>query len=399
MIKLLRLMSTVPALLLAAACSEVPEANQTGPDFNAELEALAKQHEMTEEEVADLRSLLQRSIEAAQTGTIEGAGEGGPLTGSSDPLPQADGADGTDQVLATVNGQDITETIFQEAATRKRPSDGKALSTDEKREVLDELIEDALLYQQAQERGFQDNPKVQKVMVSSLLREDVYGKVRSSDFGDAELNAYFDAHYEEFIVPAKAQLRRILIRVDKDRTESAALEEATRIYRQIKEDPQSFKTLAGEFSEDSYRKRAGEVGFVTEEGKPGLDQGVVDMAFEMPTETLSEPFRSPDGYNIIYVVNKRDRIERDFKKMKGSVLRKVKTERLREMYDAYVLELEQRSEINVDENALSSIQVQGRARPVGAGVASAPVVPMGMDPESQEDNLGLEQNGPAEGNR
>jgi len=322
------------------------------------------------------------------TESTEETAPAAPLTGSSDPLPtQAEKSEGTVQVLAKVNGQAITATLFQEAAARKRPADGTALSEDEKREVLDELIEDALLYQQAQERGFQDNPKVQKVMVSSLLREDVYGKVRSSDFGDEELNAYFDAHFEEFIVPAKAQLRRILIRVDKDRTEEAAQAEISRIYAEIKADPSSFKTLAGEFSEDSYRKRAGEVGFVTEEGKPGLDQEVVDMAFTLPAETLSEPFRTPDGYNIIYVVNKRDRIERDFKKMKGSVLRKVKTERLRQMYDAYVLELEVRSEITVDDDVLGSIEVKGRARPVGAGVASAPVVPMGMDPETQEDTL------------
>ena len=57
------------------------------------------------------------------------------------------------------------------------------------------------------------------------------------------------------------------------------------------------------------------------------------------------------------------------------------------MYDAYLLELEERSEIEVDDAVLSSVEVKGRARPVGAGVASAPVVPMGMDPETQEDTL------------
>ena len=76
-------------------------------------------------------------------------------------------------VLATVNGQEVGSKEFQEAAARKQPAAGDALSNDEKAEVLDRLVDDALLYQKALTLGLDKDPKVQKVMVNTLLRQEV----------------------------------------------------------------------------------------------------------------------------------------------------------------------------------------------------------------------------------
>ena len=46
----------------------------------------------------------------------------------------------------------------------------------------------------------------------------------------------------------------------------------------------------------------------------------------MSLEELSEPFKIEDGYNIIYIANRRESVERSFQQMKGAVLRKVKSE-------------------------------------------------------------------------
>ena len=160
--------------------------------------------------------------------TVDCTEAGASLTGSSDPMPTVAGSQDADAstVLAEVNGQPITLALFRQAAQRKRPANGTALSDEEKTEVLEKLIDDALLYQLARLRGLHESEKVQKVMVQALLREDVYGTIKSSDIDDASMEAYFSEHYEDFVVPAKAQIRRILIRVGKDRTEAAALAEA-----------------------------------------------------------------------------------------------------------------------------------------------------------------------------
>ena len=47
-------------------------------------------------------------------------------------------------------------------------------------------------------------------------------------------------------------------------------------------------------------------------------QEIVDKAFEMNVETLSKPFKTTSGWNVIYVPAKREAKDRSFTQMKGS---------------------------------------------------------------------------------
>lgn len=269
---------------------------------------------------------------------------------ASSPAPAAQDI-GT--VLATVNGQQVGSKEFQEAAARKQPAAGDALSDDEKGEVLDRLVDDALLYQKALTLGLDKDPKVRKVMVNTLLRQEVYSSIRNADFTDAELQTYYDEHKDEFIVPEKAQIKRILVKISDDRPEAEAKTEIDRIHGLLKGDIKKFKELAAAHSEDPYRRRGGDVGFVPRDGKPGLDQDVVDKAFELDVNELSEPFKTAEGFNLVFIANKRERVERTFQQMKGSVLRKVKNERLRTLYDDYVADLRTSAKIDIDAEKLA----------------------------------------------
>ena len=290
--------------------------------------------------------------------------------GSSSPASAASDVDPA-LVIATVGGVPITRDEFEQAASRKTPADGKTLSDAEKQEVLDGLVKEKILYLEALENGLDKDPKVQKVMVNTLLREEVYAKVRNSDFSDEELRAYYDANKSDFVVPEKVQVKRVLIRVTEDRPDEAARAEAERIRKEILADPKNFKELATQFSDGPYKRRGGDLGFISRDGKPGVDQEIVDKAFELDVDQVSEVFKTDDGYNVIYVANRRDKVERTFQQMKGSVLRKLKNERLQEMYDQYVEGLRQGVSVEVDEAKLSSITVESSARPglrPGAGV-------------------------------
>jgi peptidyl-prolyl cis-trans isomerase C len=284
------------------------------------------------------------------------------------------------EVLATVNGTKIGSTDFEQAAARKSPAEGDTLSDEEKREVLDRLIDEELLYQEALEQGLDKDPKVKKVMVNTLLRQEVYGSVRNSDFSDEELQAYYEAHMDEFIVPEKVQVRRILIKSGDERPEDEARSLAEDLQGQIAANPGKFKDIATKNSEDPYRRRGGDVGFVPRSGKPGLDQSIVDKAFEMDVEAVSEVFQTDEGFNIIMVANRRERVERTYQQMKGSVLRKVKNEKLAEMYEQYTSNLLEKGATTVDEENLTAVEVGSSRRapaalsPDGAGL-TPPTLP------------------------
>jgi parvulin-like peptidyl-prolyl isomerase len=212
-------------------------------------------------------------------------------------------------------------------------------------------------------------------MVNTLLRQEVYAQVRNSDFIEELLQAYYDAHPEEFIVPEKVQIKRILVRVTDERPEAAAQEEAARLRGLVAADPkETFKDVASKSSEDPYRRRGGDIGFVSADGKPGLDQAIVDKAFQMGVGEVSEPFKTEDGYNIIYVANKREKVERTFQQMKGSVLRKVKNEKLKELYDQYVAQLKQGAKVEIDEAKLAAVDIKQAVRAMPPGMDMNPML-------------------------
>ncbi len=286
----------------------------------------------------------------------------GSKTGDAAPAASAASAVDIGEVLADVDGVPVGSTEFKEAAARRKPADGEKLSLEERKEVIDRLVDEKLLYKAALGKGLDKDPKVQKVMVNTLLRQEVYANVRNSDFSDEELQAYYESHKDDFVVPEKVQIKRILVKAGKDRTEAEAQDIAKEAHKRLKKDPSAFKDVAAKVSEDPYGRRGGDVGFVPRSGKPGLADSVVEKAFSMKVDQLSEPFLTEEGVNIILVANKRERVERTFQQMKGSVLRKVKNEKLKEMYESYVANLRTGAKITIDEGKLGSLEVQASRR-------------------------------------
>lgn len=304
------------------------------------------------------------------------------------------------EVLATVNGMPVGSKELNEAMARSTPRrEGEEETQDEaakKKEALDRLIADKLLYQEALRQGLDQDPRIQKMMVNSLLRKDVYGSVKTSDISEEELKAYFEQHQDEFIVPEKVQVRRILIRIDEDTTADAAKARVEELVAKIKGGAE-FKDVAMEYSEDPYARRGGDLGFISDKGKPGLDPVVVQKAFATANGEMSEVFQTEEGFNVVQVVNRREKIERTFDQMKGAVLRKVKTDKYKQLYDDYVAKLRTTATVSVDEAALASFKVEapatqqgprgGKIRPgmpAEGGMAPAEPIPAGEGAGGEE---------------
>lgn len=270
----------------------------------------------------------------------------------------AAGADDIGDVLATVGDISIGSNEWQIVAARMTPSNGESLSIEEKEEVLNNLIEQKLLYLHAKSKGVDRDPKVQKLMVQTLMRNEVYSTVRNSDFSAEELKAFFEAHREDFVVPEKVQVRRIHIKAGEKRSAEEAKSIAEDLRKQLVEFPEKFKAIAKDKSEDPYRKRGGDLGFLAKDGKPGIPSDVVTKAFSIEVGGLSEVFEAGGGYNIITVVNRRERVERTYEQMKGSVLRKMKSEKFKSLYDAYVEDIRDTYAIDTNGTLLNGLEVK-----------------------------------------
>jgi len=287
------------------------------------------------------------------------------------PTPELPGPTGP--VVAEVGEGFVTADEFSEAAARA-PGGGPDMALDARLDVLETLVTEEAMFQEAIRTGLARDPKVRKVLVNLLLRKEVYNKVSNSDFTDEELRAYYDAHKEDFVVPEKVQVKRILVGFGEGtRSEEQARAILDKARKRLARDPGAFRELASEISEGNYRRRGGDLGFLPREGKPGIDPEVAEVAFDLPSGKVSEIFETDGGLNIVMTEARRDRMERSFDQMRGSVLRKLRNERFQELTEQYVNDLRAKAGVTVDEEALADA-------PIATGRGSGPDVDLRRPP-------------------
>jgi parvulin-like peptidyl-prolyl isomerase len=277
-----------------------------------------------------------------------------PSGGGTEPEPAG-------EVLAKVGDGFVSEAEFASAASRVQQP-GEELSLEDRKEVLDKLVTEEILFQEALEKGLYRDPKVRKIMVNLLLRQEVYDNVRSTEISTEDLQAFYEAHKAEFTVPEKVQIKRIFLKTGGEggRTEADAMTLAKELQGKIKKDPAQFKVLAEQHSDDPYKRRGGDLGYVARDGKPGVPPEVIETAFALAVGQVSDPFVAGEGVNLVLVAAKRQASERTFDQMKGSVLRQMKNERFQELTDQYIAKAKNGYSVSIDEKALSAVKIEAR---------------------------------------
>lgn len=292
-----------------------------------------------------------------------GGGCSGSTSGSAPtaglPTPAAPTATPSGKVVARVGPGWVEDGEFAAAASRL-VNPGEPVDLGQRKEILEKLVTEEVLFQEALARGLYRDPKVRKAMVNLLLREEVYESLREGDITPEELEAYYEAHKSEFVVPEKVQIKRIFLKIGEDRTRDQALALAADLRKQLLADPSKFGALAEEHSDDPYKRRGGDIGYVAADGKPGVPPEVVSKAFELQTGRLSEPFEAGDGVNLIVVAARREALERTFEQMKGSVQRKLKNDRFQAMTEEYIAGARAKYPVEIDEALLAEIAIEAR---------------------------------------
>lgn len=271
------------------------------------------------------------------------------------PSRQADGAP-----IATVGEGTITDLQFAAVASRT-PEAAEGADLSARREVLDKLVSDEILFQEAVAREIYRDPKIRKMMVSLLLRQEVFDRIRGTEIPEGELERYFEEHQESFMVPEKVQVRRIFVRVDDERSLEEAQELLEGLRTQLRRQPAKFGELAEKHSEDPFRRRGGDLGLVDRSGKPGVPDEVIDVAFSLGVGELSDVFEAGGGLNLVLAVSRRDRIERSFERMKGTVMRRMKSETFQQETQDFIQEISARYDVQIDEEMLANTYVQVQA--------------------------------------
>jgi len=293
------------------------------------------------------------------------AGPDGANTGASGAagvLPAGEGALDTatlPAIVADVNGTKITKEELvrgAQAAQSKMARVGQrvALTPDFYKQVLDELIADRLLQQEAKAAGFSaSGPEIEArlaMIKAQLPSEDAYKQVLQANgvsdqrfkeslgkgilvekyvreklvpsvkISDDEVRKYYDGNRPQFAVPEAVHVRHILIKVEPgaaqaDRQKAKAKAEELLKKAQGGED---FGQLASQNSDDPGSKgRGGDLGFV-ERGKtpPAFEKAVFALA--KPGD-LSGVVETQVGYHIVQLGERRQPSVLEFEQVRERI--------------------------------------------------------------------------------
>lgn len=218
------------------------------------------------------------------------------------------------KVLVDINGDKITEgdlDFLGEINPRIKAQIDNPVG---KKRILDNLVEQEVLYQEAVKEGVNRDPKV-KAKVDLYRRVIIAQSLVDKEIENAA-KKYYDEHPEEF---KKLKLSQIMVKYEspediqkakkskgkqKLHTEQEALKIAGEIKAKI-DKGESFEKVASESSEDvATKSRGGDIGLVSKDDKKLEGRGygpLIEKAFEMKVGEVSGPVKTSKGYHLITV--------------------------------------------------------------------------------------------------
>ncbi|MEF9475540.1 MAG: peptidylprolyl isomerase [Candidatus Mariimomonas ferrooxydans] len=257
-----------------------------------------------------------------------------------------------DSVLAKVNTTTITKEDFIKKINRL-PEWAKSRFKGEagKKEFLEELIKEELMYQEAKKQGvnkekeFQDKIKEfeKMTLISTLLKNEIEGKAKV----DAkEVRDFYDEKQNEFMTGPEVKASHILVN-----TETEAEDVLKRIQK-----GEDFSKLAVELTIDKgTAKNGGDLGFF---GSGRMVPEFEKAAFGLKPGEVSSPVKTKFGYHIIKITDKKEGKPRDFEEVKTSIEKRLSAEKQRTVFDSYIEKLKEKAnKIEINEETLKTLTV------------------------------------------
>jgi peptidyl-prolyl cis-trans isomerase C len=216
-------------------------------------------------------------------------------------------------VLATVNGKQITDEDLKIAADDLRGSmppqlEGKARDA----YLLDFLIDGELVAQKALAEKADQTPEFAKKLAyqrEKLLMESVLEQVAKTAATDAAIKAAYDEAAKNQKPQTEIHARHILVGTE---------EEAKAALKRLM-GGEEFADIAKSVSKDPGAE-GGDLGWFT---KDRMVPEFADAAFKLEVGQVSDPVKSPFGWHIIEILDKREKAFPAFNEVKDQVSRYV----------------------------------------------------------------------------
>jgi peptidyl-prolyl cis-trans isomerase SurA len=284
-----------------------------------------------------------------------------------------------DDIILLSEVEDRAAPLMTEVASITNPSEREARTNAIRREVLDRLIDDELLTQQAAElkltvgsdeidraiaqikrdyglndqqlkdellkqgltmAAYRQNTK-KEILKYRVLNIAVGSKI---NVGDSEVQSYYDRHMKSSNVQVRASHIFITIPDDADNATVVEREKLAKSLLERAQKGEDFAKLAREYSEDpGTRTDGGDLGFI---GRDILPKPLEELLFSMHVGDIRGPVRADRGFHVIKLVDKRTKEAKPFADVQDDIRVRLRQREMERQTKIYLSEL--RKKVLVD---------------------------------------------------
>jgi peptidyl-prolyl cis-trans isomerase C len=200
-------------------------------------------------------------------------------------------------VLAKVNGQPITDEDITLALSNFNEAQRYNILKDKasKRQVVETLVDQEILFQQAKSEGLDKTPEfaaAMKAFTKQYLSNLVVSRKLGPKLTEAAAKNYYENHKAKFTT-SQIHLMQILAESEN---------EAKDLLTKAKAPNADFQALAEKFSKDpSAKNNRGDLGFL---GRDQLEASIGDAVFKSKKGEIVGPIKTNFGFHIIKVVDR-----------------------------------------------------------------------------------------------
>lgn len=247
-------------------------------------------------------------------------------------------------VVATVNGKEITMTMVDDRI-EKMPEQYQAFVSKHKREMVDEMLTEQLLYEEAKRRKIGYDPEVKELMDEAIKRvlisKLVEGETEKSiPVSEDDTRNYYEEHKDLYVLPERIRASHILTNTE---------EEARKAQEELKSGA-DFTEVAERYSKDLTKDRGGDLGYFK---RGQMIPEFENACFNLSVGETSDVVKTRFGYHIIKVTDRQPATYRKFEDAKEMIRALISRERQREKLDELIKSLKDKAKIKINDKLLA----------------------------------------------
>jgi len=277
-------------------------------------------------------------------------------------------------VVAHVGDDVITAEEFKRRIDEQSPFLRARYGTlERKKELLEALVRNELLAQEAQRQGLDKSPAVRdatkRAMIQELIKKQLDEKMSGSDISDAELKTFYDAHVDDYVKPERARVFHIFLPAKDAKEKAKAKAKAATLLKDIqarekKGEANAFQMVATKESKDALSApMGGDLRFLSKDElakSHGAEIAEAAFALKNPGD-VAGPVETPAGVELIKLQVKTVALNRTFEESKETVRGRMARERRSKQYDEFVKKLRDSGKVSIDEAELAKVTPEGAA--------------------------------------